>query len=96
MKKVKDKGTGVLGQDLNRNWEVKKTVQIEDSPFAAVWIEQENSFVIIIGNEVMTNPKEMVFESIDEVQAWIDTKPWELIVKAAAVFTNKFNELNKK
>jgi hypothetical protein len=70
-------------------------VPIEDSPFLAVWNEEEQSYMIVLGNEVMINPEYLPFDSVDEVKAWIDTKHWDLIIRAVAVFTKKFNELQK-
>jgi hypothetical protein len=84
--------------NMSNNTELKQTTKIEDSPFSATWFDEYDSWMLTLGNEIMTNPKDdaYVFQELDELKAWVDTKPWELIMKAAAVFTNNFNEVNKK
>ena len=55
-------------------------------------VEHDGEFMIAIGNQIISKEK---FNDLKHAKAYIDRKPWEMILNATAVMINKLNEINK-
>lgn len=67
--------------------EVTKTHQYAD---LFLIVEHEGEFMIALTNKILS-PKR--FKSLEDAQAYIDAKPWELIVNATIAV---YETINKK
>lgn len=53
-------------------------------------INHNGEFLIAIGNQVICGKK---FQSLEEAKAYIDSKPWDIILNATALMYNKLKEV---
>lgn len=73
-----------------------KLVEIIGSPFTAIYDKEKKCYFLAIGNQVIyANP----FESIEDVQKLIKSKPYDLIINIACmcaemVYKNMQNNIN--
>lgn len=85
----------IINQQANKT-ETKREnknefLEIENTPFTAVKVE--NKYILVMG-DVMVSGKR--FDEIEDVMAYINNKPWELILVAAKTFADKLNEIKKE
>lgn len=52
-------------------------------------INHDGEFLIAIGNQVVSRKK---FQSLQEAEQYIDSKPWDIILNATALMFNKLNQ----
>jgi hypothetical protein len=52
-------------------------------------INHNGEFLIAIGNQVVCRKK---FQSLQEAETYIDSKPWDIILNATAFMFNKLKE----
>lgn len=52
-------------------------------------IDHKGEFMIAIGNQVICRKK---FQSLQEAETYIDSKPWDIILNATAMMFNKLKE----
>ena len=63
---------------------------VENTPFKT--IETEKAGVCIIFGDTMVKTG---FQSHEDAEEWINSKPWELILNAGAIYGMYINETNK-
>lgn len=63
---------------------------IEETPFTGV--KGNKGWIIVMGNQMASGK---TFDNLNDMKAYIDEKPWELIVNACAIF-NEILNTNKK
>lgn len=69
--------------------ELIKVIEVNDCPLTIV--VKDNEVMIALGYNVLKKG----FESIKEAKDYIRQKPWDLVLSAAAVFTNELNKIEK-
>lgn len=67
--------------------ELLKIHEIENTPFCVV--EEKKGVKVVMGNNLMTAK---IFKNVDEATKYIHTKPWELIIPAAALVAQRVIE----
>lgn len=78
--------TQVDNKELNGT----EIINVENSPFTIVKLEHD--VIITMGKDaVCTN-----FPSVEEAKEYINQKPWQLMLTAAAIYTNHINKILKK
>lgn len=83
---------GILGTDISQNEELKKMVQVPNSPFWAVKGET-GGWLLVMGNELMYKEE---FETYEQLTNKVEEKPWELIIKSAYTFNTAVNKINNE
>lgn len=69
-----------------------KIIEVEKvEPIFNVIKTEKEKYVVTIGNVVMC---EKEFETATEAKKYINKKPWELIIRTCAYFTNFLNSKN--
>ena len=69
-----------------------KLVEIIGSPFTAIYDKEKQCYFLAIGNKVIYANQ---FESIEEIQKIIKTKPWDLIINITCMCAEMvYNNLN--
>lgn len=66
---------------------ISKYVEIEDTPFTAINIG--NKWMLVMASSVASGKK---FDTIEELEEYVESKPWELIVTAGSIFRDIINE----
>lgn len=59
--------------------------EVENTPFTVVK-KEDGKCIIVLGSQQVSS---RVFDSKDQAIIYIEQKPWELILIASSVFTNK-------
>lgn len=89
-------GTSVMNMDAENvstskenSSELIQVIEINDCPLTIV--VKDEKIMIALGYNVLKTG----FESIKEAKDYIRKKPWDLLLTAAAVFTNELNKIEK-
>lgn len=67
--------------------DISKYVEIEGTPFTAININSK--WIIVMASSVASGKK---FDTIEELNEYVESKPWELIVIAGSIFRDIMNE----
>lgn len=70
---------------------VSKYEPIENTPFTAIKVK--NKWIIVMGDEIASAKK---FNTLIELENYIENKPWELIVTASNIFSSIIEKNKEK
>lgn len=89
---MKKKSQQFIEQPQVDNKELNGTeiTNVENSPFTIVKLEHD--IIIAMGKDAVCTG----FPSIEEAKEYINQKPWQLMLTAAAIYTNHINKLIDK
>lgn len=92
IKKMKNIDLVNIGNDneVVEGTEEMKYENIADSPFTAVK-KGDSKWLLVMGDNLVTRKTTETFEEMEE---WVNSKPWELIVVSSKVFNDKIKEKN--
>lgn len=89
---MKKKLSQFIEQSQVNNKELNGTeiINVEETPFTIVKLEHD--IIITMGKEAVATG----FESIEDAKDYIKLKPWQLMLTAAAIYTNHINKIIDK
>jgi hypothetical protein len=65
-----------------------KYVTIEGSPFTAIQLEN-GRWALVMGDQLVSD---QTFEDVDEATAFVESKPWSLIMTASYIYVDYINK----
>lgn len=80
------------GEEVNNNALISEEIAtLTNCPFSAVL--SGGRYYLTFGEKILSNE---TFSSVKEAQKYVDRKPWDLIIVAAAVLANDLITYNNK
>lgn len=79
-------GTQDSEQSTSEN--ILKYVTIEGSPFTTIQLEN-GRWGLVMGNQLVSD---QTFEDADEASAFVESKPWSLIMTASYIYMDYINK----
>lgn len=75
-----------LEEQINKESNLIKTVEVEDTVFTIV--EVDGNHRVAIGRNIVST---RMFETVIGARDWIDSKPWELLINTVVILYNTLN-----